>query len=182
MRQKQTNKHVNLISVTNLMHKCTSLWPTTWHLIQSAIYCNIQQQMERHYKRLKKKAGATTNKTTETLHISTTWWRLPLLHTSKNLTNITFNQEEMQLLKHGLNYSIEKPPSTYPANLIAETERAIRLWDTKMQNTYRIMATKNWSRTSVHPVDLTCYKKTTICVERTQQNDSYRKCNIYRSR
>jgi len=56
------------------------------------------------------------------------------------LTNIRFTQEEMQLLKYGLNYSIEKPASTYAVNLIAETERAIRLLDTKMQNTYRIMA------------------------------------------
>jgi hypothetical protein len=48
----------------------------------------------------------------------------------------------MQLPKYGLNYSIERPASTYAANLIAETERAIRLLDIKVQNTYRIMATK----------------------------------------
>ena len=59
-----------------------------------------------------------------------------------NLTNINFNKEEMQLLKDGLNYSIESPATTYAANLIAETERAIRLLDVKMQNTYRIMGTR----------------------------------------
>ena len=48
------------------MHKCTSLWPTTWHLIQLAIDSNIQQQMP------EQKAGPTTNKTTETLNTSTT--------------------------------------------------------------------------------------------------------------
>ena len=47
----------------------------------------------------------------------------------------------MQLLKYGLNYSIERPVSSYIANLTAETERAIRLLDVKMQNTYRIMST-----------------------------------------
>jgi hypothetical protein len=47
----------------------------------------------------------------------------------------------MQLLKYGFNYSIERPASTYAFSLIAETERAIRLLDTKMQNTFRIMAT-----------------------------------------
>jgi len=47
----------------------------------------------------------------------------------------------MQLLKYGLNYSIERPVSSYIATLTAETERAIRLLDVKTQNTYRIMAT-----------------------------------------
>jgi hypothetical protein len=48
----------------------------------------------------------------------------------------------MQLLKYGFNYSIGRPASSYTANLIAETERAIRLLDTKMQNTFHIMATE----------------------------------------
>jgi len=38
----------------------------------------------------------------------------------------------MQLLKYGFNYIIERPASIYAANLIAETERAIRRLDTKM--------------------------------------------------
>ena len=37
----------------------------------------------------------------------------------------------MQLLKHGLNCSIERPISSYIANLTAETERAITLLDVK---------------------------------------------------
>jgi hypothetical protein len=49
----------------------------------------------------------------------------------KNLTNIRLDKEEMQLLKYGLNYSIERPTSTYMANLIADTERAVRLLDIK---------------------------------------------------
>jgi hypothetical protein len=48
----------------------------------------------------------------------------------------------MQLLKYGLNCSIEKLTSTYLANLIAETERTTRLLATKMQNIYRFMAAK----------------------------------------
>jgi hypothetical protein len=40
----------------------------------------------------------------------------------------------MQILKYGLNYSIERPTSSYIADLIAETERAIRLLDVKPQN------------------------------------------------
>jgi len=47
----------------------------------------------------------------------------------------------MHLLKYGLNYSIERPISSYIASLTAETERAIRLLDVKIQNIYRIMTT-----------------------------------------
>jgi hypothetical protein len=36
----------------------------------------------------------------------------------KNLTNIRFNEEQLQLLKHGLNYSIEKPTATYLTKFI----------------------------------------------------------------
>ena len=60
----------------------------------------------------------------------------------KNLTNIELNTEEIQLLKYGLNYSIEKPVATYVTNLAAETEQAIRLLDEKLQNTYRFLAAK----------------------------------------
>jgi hypothetical protein len=60
----------------------------------------------------------------------------------KNLTNIKLNAEKLQLLKYGLNYSTERPASSYAANLVAETEQAIRILDVKLQNTDRFMATK----------------------------------------
>ena len=44
----------------------------------------------------------------------------------KKLTNIKFHKEEMQLLKYGLNQSIERPATAYAANLVAETESAIK--------------------------------------------------------
>jgi len=47
----------------------------------------------------------------------------------------------MQLLKYGFNYGIERPISSYIANLTAETKRAIKLLGVKMQNTYCIIAT-----------------------------------------
>ena len=103
---------------------------------------NIQQQMDNHYNRLNKKLDhllqkqpkrPTYPRRKEDCHFYT--W-------VQNLTSVKLNKEETQLLKYGLNYSIQRPASTYAANLIAETERAIRLLDIKMQNTYRIMATK----------------------------------------
>ena len=75
----------------------------------------------------------------------------------KNLTNIRLNAEEMQLLKYGLNYSVERPASTYATSLIAETEQAIKLLDAKLKNTYRFTAAKklkqiinSTSQTNVH--------------------------------
>jgi hypothetical protein len=59
----------------------------------------------------------------------------------KNLTNIRFNDEELQLLNYGLNYSVEKPTTPYLTELIAETERAIKFLDEKLQNTYRFLTT-----------------------------------------
>jgi hypothetical protein len=87
--------------------ECETLWPTTWHLIQSPIDSNIQQQMENHYNRLNRKLDHLLRKqpkhTTHAHHNEEchfyTW--------VQNLTNIKFNKEEMQLLKYGFNYSIE---------------------------------------------------------------------------
>jgi hypothetical protein len=59
----------------------------------------------------------------------------------ENLTNIQFDEEELHLLKNGLNYSIEKSTASYFTHLIAETERAIKLLDVKLQNTYRYLET-----------------------------------------
>jgi len=58
------------------------------------------------------------------------------------LTKIKFTKEEMALLNHGLQHSIEKPLKTCWTNLKIETEQAIKLLDTKMQNPFRILATK----------------------------------------
>jgi len=59
----------------------------------------------------------------------------------KNLTNTRLNEEELHLLRYGLNYSVERPTATHVANLIAETERAKWHLDVKVQNTYLLMAT-----------------------------------------
>jgi hypothetical protein len=99
--------------------ECATFWPATWHLIQLAIDSNIQQQMDRHYKHLNKKLDQLLTKqpkrSTHLQHDDDCHFHARV----KNPTNIRFDQEEMQLLKYGLNYSIEKPASTYTSNLIA---------------------------------------------------------------
>jgi len=48
----------------------------------------------------------------------------------------------MDQLNHGMKYSMQRPLKTYWTNLLVETQRAIKLIDTKIQNSYRIMASK----------------------------------------
>jgi len=58
------------------------------------------------------------------------------------LTKIKFTKEEMALLNHGLQHSIEKPLKTYWIIVTIETELAFKLLDVKMQNPFRILAAK----------------------------------------
>ena len=48
----------------------------------------------------------------------------------------------MEILSYGAWYCIEKPVATYLPNLIMETEKAIKLLYTKVQNPYQILAAK----------------------------------------
>ena len=58
----------------------------------------------------------------------------------KNLTNVKITKEETKLLNYCLQYSIEKSLTTYFTSLITETEITIKLLDTKLKNSYRIIA------------------------------------------
>jgi hypothetical protein len=60
----------------------------------------------------------------------------------KNLTNIKLGKEEIGLIKHGRKYRLEKSLKTYITNLTVETKRAIKILDTKIQDSYRILAAK----------------------------------------
>ena len=102
--------------------ECATLRPNTWQIIQSAIDSKIQLQMETHYTPLNKKLDHLLQKQ---LRRSTT----PLNNGNhhfytrvKTLTNIKFNEEEMNLLKYGMNYSIERGHSCW---LIASNEKCV---------------------------------------------------------
>jgi hypothetical protein len=45
-------------------------------------------------------------------------------------------KKEMTLLNYGLHYSFIKPRTSYFTNLIMETENAIKLSDTTIQDTF----------------------------------------------
>ena len=52
------------------------------------------------------------------------------------------HKKEINLLNQGLQHSIEKPLKTYWTNLVMETECAIKLLHVKLQNPFRILASK----------------------------------------
>jgi hypothetical protein len=60
----------------------------------------------------------------------------------RNLTNIKFTKEEIEILNYRLQHSIEKLLPSYLTTLTTETERVIKLLDTRMQNTHQYIATK----------------------------------------
>jgi hypothetical protein len=94
--------------------------------------------METYYNHLNKKTRSSSSETTEASKIFTPQWRTSTI-LPKDKKKLKLRRNE--LLKHGLNYSIEKPTATYFTNLLEETERAIKLLDGKMQNIYCILAT-----------------------------------------
>jgi hypothetical protein len=50
----------------------------------------------------------------------------------KNFTHVTFNNEETEIHKLGLNYPIDKPVTQYIQDLIIDTENATTHLDTKI--------------------------------------------------
>jgi hypothetical protein len=59
-----------------------------------------------------------------------------------NVTNTKFAKEELTILNYGLQHSLKQPLKTYWLNLIIEREKAIKLLDNKLQNAFRILASK----------------------------------------
>jgi hypothetical protein len=102
----------------------------------------LQQEMDAHYNNLNHKIDLLQHKKqkrNKTDHNTQTKRFYPR---TVNLTKIEFNREEMTLLNKGLQYSIIQPRKKLWTNLIIETEQAIKLLDVKLQQTFRILATK----------------------------------------
>ena len=101
------------------------------------------EEMDSHYNKLNRKLDALQSKNKDKNRNRTKERQIPhhFYTRSVNLTKIKFSKEETGLLNQGLQHSMEKPLDKYWTDLIMETEQAIRLLDTKMQDPYRIMAT-----------------------------------------
>jgi len=122
--------------------ECDSSWQNSWHIIQASIDKKLQWQMESHYNHLNTKLDGLQHKQrgkTRTWHNNQEQQFYPR---TKNLTNTNFTKDEMDLLNHGMQYSMHRPLKTYWTNLLVETQRTIKLIDTKIQKSYRNMVSK----------------------------------------
>ena len=137
--------HTKKVKLNEQLYKklleCAALWTNCWQTIMDIINENLQWEMDNLYRKLNEKLErlqaqhkASTPRPKEQQPTS--------FPRTINLTDIHFTDEEQKLLDLGLQYRIEKPAKATWENLVIETERAIRLLDDKLQNPFRIMATK----------------------------------------
>jgi hypothetical protein len=61
----------------------------------------------------------------------------------KNLSNVKFSKEEINIFETGHNYALEPQPKHYLRDPIIDTENAIQEVDSKLHNVYMFMASKN---------------------------------------
>jgi len=68
---------------------------------------------------------------------------------------LEFTKEGMDLLNHGFQHSMERSLKPYWINLIVETERAIKLLDTKL---IALWLPVSWKKPSIQTTNTTPYK------------------------
>ena len=98
--------------------ECAAYWNVNWHTIQDTIDKKLQL-MESYYDHLNKKLDKLQiklrqqpgSKPTTTEH--TNKLRQEFYPRVENLTNINFTKGEMEILKYGGQYTIEKPITSY---------------------------------------------------------------------
>ena len=100
--------------------ECTALWPSCWHSIHDTIDYNLQMEMESHYDKLNKKLDRLQERQKKTTTQATHRQQQQTYPRTVNLTNIHFTSEEKALLDLGLQYSLQKPPTTTWTNLTLE--------------------------------------------------------------
>jgi hypothetical protein len=76
-----------------------------------------------------------------------------------NLTNIPFTREQINAIKMGPQYAIERNPKFYINELIIDTENAIRHLHNSMQNTFRHLASKKIKQIKASNRHNTMYKR-----------------------
>jgi hypothetical protein len=110
--------------------QCASVWPNCWPVIHCTIEDTLKTEMEGYYEQLNKKLDKLMEKQKQPPHPDHKQQQNCHPRTI-NLTNITFTREERALLDLGLQYNIQQPLKKYWTNLILETEKAIRLLETR---------------------------------------------------
>ena len=108
-----------------------------WQHIQNSIDDKLKDKMDSLYKKLNQKLDNLV-KQSQIAYNNIKNTNIP--HRLINITNMTFIKEHIRILAHGPNYALAKDPKDYISELITDTESAIRQLDSKIQNTFRYMA------------------------------------------
>jgi hypothetical protein len=151
-------------------------------LIQPVIDNKLQQQMETYYTHRNKKLNNLQAKQQQKKTPHNNPRQQQFFPRIKNLSNIKLNKEGTELLNYGLQHSIEKPIETYLTNLTTETEKAIKLLDIKLQNSYRILAAKKLNQILNSNNHHNPLHKRQLYIVKKQPKTCNRKCNDRSSR
>ena len=113
-------------------------WKKSWDTIKTNTDNQLTMEAEEHYKKLKNKIQQLqkTQQTTREQHKNNNQF----YSRTENLTNISFNTDEINLLNKGLQHSIARPINTCWNDIIMDTEQAIKKLDPQLQEPYRILA------------------------------------------
>jgi hypothetical protein len=98
-----------------------------------------------YYNKLNKKLDTLRlyqTKTTKTYKTQHTQYTHTFYERVRNLSNTSFNKEEMEILELGLNYAYTKPTHHFLHDLVIDTENAIKRLNKNEQDGYRLIAYK----------------------------------------
>jgi len=111
-----------------------------WQCVRNIIESKLSEDMNILYEKFNRKLDSLTQQTRSVYkHKEYTQTERSRII---NLTNITFTKEQINTLKLGPQYAIEKNPKLYINELIIDTENAIRYLQSNIQNTFRYLAAK----------------------------------------
>jgi len=112
---------------------------------------NLQMEMESYYDKLNQKLDRLQEQQKKTtMQVTHRQQQQKTYPCTVNLTNIHFTSEEKALLDLGLQYSLQKPPTTTWTNLTLEMVQAIKLLDHRIQNSFCIIAAKKTETDTQH--------------------------------
>jgi len=120
--------------------ECAQHYDGMWQYVQNNIESKLSEDMNILYEKFNRKLDSLTQQTRNVNknkgYTQTESSRII------NLTNITFIKEQIDTLKLGPRYAIEKNPKLYINELIIDTENAIRHLQSNIQNTFRYLEAK----------------------------------------
>jgi hypothetical protein len=132
-------QHLNQ-QLYNIHLECAQHYDRMWQYVQNNIDSKLSEDMNKLYERLNCKLDLLTQKTkNQNKHKENTQTENSRVI---NLTNITFTKEQINTLKLGPQYAIEKNPKLYINALITDMENAIRHLQSNIQNTFQHLTAK----------------------------------------